>query len=118
MSLPKIEIVTPLKETEDFNVTVKTSDCASTSLSLLAREFTAAPSPPLLVLPIRKNGTTRFRLDPGHYVFGLSFENIDDEASVTIEVSTKQEPSTAPSPLDAPTAHRFEKGAYPFDVFV
>lgn len=118
MSLPKIEIVTPRKETDAFNVTVKTSDCATTSLSLLAQEFTAAPSPPLLVLPIRKDGTTRFQLDSGHYVFSLSFENTEADASVTIEVSTELQPSTAPSPLDSPTAHRFEKGSYPFDVFV
>lgn len=118
MSLPLIEVVTPLKAGEPFNVTVTTTNCATTSLVLLAREFSAAPSPPLLTLPIRNDGVTRFSLAQGHYVFAVGFENVNAPASLSIDVVTNTTPCTAPAPLASPSAQQFVKGSYSFDVYV
>lgn len=118
MSLPGLIVTPAVKTDEPHNVKVTTSDCETTSLALLGRKFPAAENDPIYSLPIRKNGSTRFSLPAGHYLFVMGFENVDGPAVVNIEVVTSQDTSTEPNPLPQSTELTAEKGSTSFDVFV
>lgn len=118
MTLKTFQVITPLGEYDDFNVTIETSDCATTSLVLVAKLSGKGGKAPLLSLPIMPNDTTRCLLDPGDYVFAIAFENVNAAAAVTIAVTTNTDPSTSPSPLDSPGAGQAKKGSYSFNVTV
>lgn len=105
--------------TDSANVRVTTSDVAAPHLVLeaspLAPVFANSPD---LYLPIDANGTTTFALEPGTYVFKLSFKNDNAPGAVTINVETNQAVPMEPAgPLTA-TAHQYQTGHLSFLVSV
>lgn len=104
--------------TEPHNVTVTSSDCETTTLGLICWKFGEAEISAIYSLPIRKNGSTYFSLPADHYVFAVSFQNVDGPASCTVEVQTGQTPSTNPEPVGPSATDAFEYGVTHIDVFV
>lgn len=117
MSLKEWVNIPAVKEDGEYNVTVTLSECETTSIGLLA-QLHNQPNSTVFVLPYRKNGTTRFKLDPGHYAFELAFENKNAPAGITLAVKTAQNPSSVPQPIPRRSGPTASKRSFATDVYV
>lgn len=117
MPLQESVTISAVTADSDFNVKVTLSNCDTTSIGLLA-QLHQQPNAPILILPFRKNGTTRFNLEPGHYVFVVAFENADAPAGITLAVETNQNPSSVPQPIPRRTGPTATKRSFATDIFV
>lgn len=104
--------------TKPHNVKVTSSDCETSTLGLICWKFGEPEITTIYSLPIRENGSTYFTLPGDHYVFAVSFQNVEGKAKCTVEVQTDQTPSTNPEPVGESTAEAYEYGVTHIDVFV
>lgn len=109
-------IIPPVKSNGDYNVTVKTKNCKTNILRLFAKKFPFSGNDKLYELPIRKNGITRFKLDPHHYYCYATFLHVSEVATVEIEAITSATPSTQPFPIPAHSAPVAENGRVDFSI--
>ena len=111
--------VSILKEEEDFNVKITTSDCVVTGVGVLAWKFPKVPGNQTYTLPIRIDGTTRCKLEPGQWTFNVVYRNDKPSSpSVTLGVSTERDPSTTPAELPTLGGDAYDDRSYSFDVYV
>lgn len=110
--------VSSLKEDEQFNVKITTSDCVVTGIGLLAWKFPKVAGSPIYSLPIRVDGTTRCLLDAGRWTFNVVYRNDKPaDPKVNIVVATANDPSTSPEELPALGGNPYEDRSYSFDVY-
>lgn len=89
---------TPFKPTiradKNGNVTVTTSDTKVTGIGLEVSPLGAVSSGSKA--PIKVNGSVTFPLQPGNWVFAVTFQNVNAASAIKIEVLTPENPSMIP----------------------